>query len=111
MHLNLLLLFSVQLSTYFESLKRLSFIIQFFQHQNVFTPVAYPAMPAEVEELVVDLHTLSLQDMNNLWGILGSRYLPSVMYKLRMVIISEDFEQGEAGLITQISINDQTIPS
>ncbi len=110
-HLNLLLLFSVNLASYVESLKRLSLIIQFFQHQNVFSPITFPSMPEGVEELIVDLHTLSLQDMNNLWGILGSKYLPSVMYKMRMVTISEDFEQGEAGLITQISINDQTIPS
>src|SRR5436305_13367605 len=34
--LNLYLLFSVNLSSYIESLKRLSYIIQFFQYQNVF---------------------------------------------------------------------------
>ena len=108
-HLNLYLLFSVSLSTYTEALKRLSFIIQFFQHQYVFTPLSSPAIPAGVEELIFDLHTLSLQDMNNLWGILGSKYLPSIMYKMRMITISEEFAQGEAGIITAIDINDKTL--
>ncbi len=106
-HLNLYLLFSVQLSTYSEALKRLSYIIQFFQHRCSFAPLTFPALPAGVEELILDLHTLSLQDMNNLWGILGSKYLPSIMYKMRMITISEDFRQGEAGLITAITINDK----
>ena len=108
-YLNLYLLFSVSLSTYSEALKRLSYIIQFFQQQYVFTPLSSPSMPADVEELILDLHTLSLQDMNNLWGILGSKYLPSIMYKMRMITISEDFAQGEAGMITAITINDKLV--
>lgn len=68
-------------------------------------------MPAGVEELIFDLNTLTMQDLNNMWGILGSKYLPSVMYKMRMITISEEFAQGEAGLITTIDINDKTLQS
>ncbi len=108
-HLNLFLLFSVQLPSYTEALKRLSFIIQFFQQQNVFTPLTSPAMPAGVEQLILDLYTLSLSDVNNLWGVLGSKYLPSVMYKMRMITISENFAQGDAGLITTINMNNKIV--
>jgi hypothetical protein len=108
-HLNLHLLFSVNLSSYTESLKRLSYIIQFFQYQNVFTSLTSPGLPNGVEELIFDLYTLSMQDLNNMWGILGSKYLPSIMYKMRMITISEDFVQGEAGLITKININSKNI--
>ncbi len=107
--LNLYVLFSVNLSTYTESLKRLSYIIQFFQYQNVFTPLTAPSIPDGVDELIVDLMSLSYQDLNNLWGILGSRYLPSVMYKVRMIAINEDFAQGSAALIQKISITDKTL--
>jgi len=107
--LNLYVLFAVNLSTYSEALKRLSFIIQFFQYQNVFTPLNSPTLPANVEELIFDLKTLSFQDLNNLWGILGSKYLPSVMYKMRLITISEEFVQGEAGLLNEIVINDKSI--
>ena len=107
--LNLYVLFSVNLSTYTESLKRLSYIIQFFQYQNVFTPLTSPSMPDGVDELIVDLMSLSYQDLNNLWGILGSRYLPSVMYKVRMIAINEDFAQGSAALIQKISISEKTL--
>ena len=108
-YLNLYVLFAVNLSSYTESLKRLSFIIQFFQYQNVFTLLSSPDLPVGVEKLIMDLNTLSFQDMNNLWGILGSKYLPSVMYKMRMISISEEFAQGNAPLLHEIIINDKTL--
>lgn len=109
--LNLYILFAVNLSSYSESLKRLSLIIQFFQHQNVFRRLNSPSMPDGVDELILDLMSLSYQDLNNLWGILGSRYLPSVMYKMRLIAINEDFAQGDAALIQKISIIDKTLQS
>lgn len=108
-YLNLYLLFSVNLNSYTESLKRLSFILQFFQYRNVFTSLNSPALPANVDELILDLYTISFQDLNNLWGILGAKYLPSVMYKLRLITISEEFAQGEAGLLREIVINDKSM--
>jgi hypothetical protein len=107
--LNLYVLFSVNLSSYSESLKRLSLIIQFFQYKNVFTTLNSPGLPDGVEKLILDLSTLSFQDMNNLWGILGSKYLPSVMYKLRLIRISEEFVQGDASLIHEIVVNDKSL--
>jgi hypothetical protein len=108
-YLNLYLLFSVNLSSYTESLKRLSYIIQFFQYRNVFTTLTSPSLPDGVGELILDMTTLSYQDLNNLWGIMGSKYLPSVMYKMRLITISEEFAQGEAGLIGQVAINAKNI--
>lgn len=104
-YLNLYLLFSVNLSSYTESLKRLSYIIQFFQWRNVFTPLSSPSLPAGIEELIFDLFTPTFQDLNNLWGIMGSKYVPSVIYKMRLISISEEFEQGSAGVISQMVVN------
>jgi hypothetical protein len=108
-YLNLYVLFSVNLSSYSESLKRLSLIIQYFQYKNVFTTLNSSGLPAGVDKLILDLSTLSFQDMNNLWGILGSKYLPSVMYKLRLIKISEEFAQGDAALIHEIMVNDKPL--
>ena len=110
--LNLYLLFSVNLKHYDDSLQRLSYIIRFFQYQNVFNALTTPGnpnhpFPENVDQLIFDLYTLSFQDLNNLWGIMGSKYLPSVIYKMRLVIIDEKFEQGSGSLITKIGINDK----
>jgi hypothetical protein len=103
--LNLYLLFSANLPVYEESLKRLSYIIQFFQNQNVFTTITNPSLPPEIDQLICDLYTISFQDLNNLWGVMGSKYLPSVIYKVRLVTINEDFAFAQAGVIKSITIN------
>jgi hypothetical protein len=107
--LNLYVLFATNLNSYEESLTRLSYIIQFFQFQNVFTALDSPGLPQGIDKLIFDLKTLSFQDLNNLWGILGSKYLPSVVYILRLVTISSDFEMGNVPLLHEIVVNDKTL--
>ena len=107
--LNLYVLFATNLNSYEESLTRLSYIIQFFQFQNVFTMLDSPGLPQGIDKLIFDLKTLSFQDLNNLWGILGSKYLPSVVYILRLVTISSDFEMGNVPLLHEIVVNDKTL--
>ncbi|SDT58332.1 Protein of unknown function [Mucilaginibacter mallensis] len=107
--LNLYVLFAANLNSYEESLTRLSYIIQFFQFQNVFTTLDSPGLPQGIDKLIFDLKTLSFQDLNNLWGILGSKYLPSVVYILRLVTITSDFEMGNVPLLHEIVVNDKTL--
>jgi len=106
--LNLYVLFATNLNSYEESLTRLSYIIQFFQFQNVFTPLNAPGLPQGIDKLIFDLKTLSFQDLN-LWGILGSKYLPSVVYILRLVTITSDFDMGNVPLLHEIVVNDKTL--
>lgn len=112
--LNLYVLFTSNFSLsggendYQQSLQGISYIIQFFQNQNVFTRLNAPDLPDGVEELIFDLKTLSFQDLNNMWGILGSKYLPSVLYKVRLLTIDEDFSQGDVLPINEILVNDKT---
>jgi hypothetical protein len=92
---------------YYIGLRKISYIIQFFQYQHVFTPQNTPSLAdTGIEELIFDLKTLSFQDLNNLWGVMGSKYLPSVLYKVRMLCISENFSDGPASIIKNIMVND-----
>ena len=75
---------------YVEALKHLSHAIAFFQKQPVFDRHSAPDMDRRVDRLVLDIENLSIQDLSNLWGALGGKYLPSVLYKVRMVAISGD---------------------
>ena len=109
-HLNLFVLFSANFPEYKESLKMLSYVIQFFQSKNVFTPQNSPYLQTlGIRELIFDMVTIGFQDLNNLWGILGSKYLPSMLFKVRMVTINDDLKQGDAPLLTEILINDNPI--
>jgi hypothetical protein len=37
------------------------------------------------------LVNLSIQEINNVWAILGAKYMPSVVYKMRMVVLQENW--------------------
>ncbi len=106
--INLYILFSMNKEVYSDSLNLLSGIILFFQHQNVFTPVTHPALDSRIPKLTADLYTMSFEQVNHLWSIMGGKYMPSVMYKVRQLIMQEDMVSGESGLIREIILNNKT---
>jgi hypothetical protein len=92
---------------YDQALLRISQIIGFFQKKNVFVPADTPALSsAGIEKLIFDLHTLRFEELNNLWSINGGKYIPSVLYKMRMIII-QHADQSEAAQIRAVGLNPQ----
>lgn len=104
-HVNLYLLFALppeQTSFGYErALQRLSLIIEFFQSKKLFTLNNSPNSslngnlnPALLEiRAFVELYTMTFEQINHLWGSLGGKQVPSVMYKLRLTKIQSDIRQ------------------
>ena len=106
LYLNLYVLFAVNHeTTYSESLIWISYVIQMFQNQNVFTPLSHPNIDSRIQKLLVDLFTLNFEQTNHLWSTLGGKYLPSVLFKIRQITINEDAAYAGGALITEIDIN------
>ncbi|MEN8179267.1 MAG: DUF4255 domain-containing protein [Pseudomonadota bacterium] len=84
---NLYLMFAscFSASNYNEGLKFISNTIGFFQEQPVLDRKSTPALDKNIEKLIVEIENLNMQDLSNLWGVLSGKYLPSVMYKVKMV--------------------------
>jgi hypothetical protein len=72
-----------------EALKFLAVVIGFFQGKNVFTSLNSPGLPLQIGKLIFEMYNLSFQEQNNLWGSMGAKYVPSILYKVRMVTIDE----------------------
>lgn len=92
---------------YYEGLKQLSHVISFLQAKNVFTNDNSPALAAEdpnLKKLILELYSYSFEQMYNFWSVLGSKYLPSVLYKVRMITIQEGELISEALPIEEIDI-------
>lgn len=92
-YLNLLVMCAANFSggNYPEALKFLSSAIAFFQSRQVLDQHNAPGLDARLERLVLSIENLSSSEMHSLWGIHSGRYLPSVLYRVRM--ISVDGEQ------------------
>lgn len=87
--INAYILFAANFAGYAEGLKFLSMIISFFQAKNVFNHTNAPGLDPEMEQLVVDLYSMTLEQQNYLWGALGAKYLPSVAYQMRLVLLQD----------------------
>jgi hypothetical protein len=109
LYLNLYILFSANRTGYPDALQHLSYILQFFQFQHVFTPITHPDLDPRIQKLIVDLCTLNFEQVNHLWSTLGGKYIPSVLYKVRQITIDEDITVSESGFIKEVQINDKVI--
>ncbi len=107
LYLNLYILFSMNRNKYEDNLVFLGSIVQFFQHQNVFSPITHPGLDSRIQRLVVDLYNLNFEQTNHLWSVMGGKYFPSVMYKIRQVSLDENLVTGESGFIKEIQVNDK----
>ncbi len=96
---------------YVEGLKQLSYIISFFQAKNVFTPENSPKLAEydpNLKKLVVELYSYSFEQLYNFWSVVGTKYLPSVLYKVRMLTFQEREFFDTNAPIEKIGINSKT---
>ena len=108
-NINLYLLFTANNRRYSESLKSISKIIEFFQGKKVFTQSNsnYDRDDVDMQgigdfKLIAELYTPSFEQLSYVWGILGGKQYPSVMYKLRLLELERDIVQAQGAVITQI---------
>ena len=91
-HLNLMVMFAANFSgtNYPEALKFISSTVAFFQGRPVFDGQNSPDLDRRLHKLTLEIENLNVSDLSNLWGILSGKYLPSVLYRMRLVSIDSD---------------------
>jgi hypothetical protein len=89
LNINLYVLFSAYFSAgnYSEALRFLSFVMGYLQQKNVFNRSNTPQLDSHIVKLVFEIENLSMERMNNVWATIGAKYMPSVLYKMRMLTI------------------------
>jgi hypothetical protein len=105
--LNLFVMVSAYFSSnnYEEALRFLSFAISFFQQKNVFTPENTPEMDARLHKLTFEIENCGFDKINNIWATLGAKYVPSIIYKVRMITFNSDFIREFRPRITGLNTN------
>lgn len=101
-NLNLFVLFSAYYSHYVEALKSLSLTIGFFQGKQVFTPANTAALGAGIDKITVEMINVEMNELSNFWTAIGSKHLPCVLYKFRMISITSDMILEEFTSISSI---------
>lgn len=97
-HFNVYLMFIANFPdpNYLESLRFISIVLEFFQGIRVFDRSNTPMLSANVEKIAFEYVNLDTEAMRNIWGMIGLKYMPSLIYKLKLLsftndLIREDF--------------------
>ncbi len=114
-YLNLYLLITAHYAqAYNTALIRLGSVIEFFQNRKFFdvrsaAPLPDGLDPSDPEDasmyLTMELYTLTFEQINHLWGSLGGKQMPFVMYKVRLVKVHDNRIYQEGPLIEEIHQN------
>jgi hypothetical protein len=108
--LNLYVLFTSNYwgDKYIFALQRISYVVMFLQQKNSFafssSVTGSTSTDTDLLDLrfTMELYTLTFEQLNHLWGSLGGRQIPFVMYKLRLVALTERKKVREVPPILEI---------
>ncbi len=95
--LNVYLLFGANRTDYISALNYISRVIGFFQRKHAFTTAELQDAVGDsivvelpnVDKIIFDIYSMSFEELSQLWGIIGGKYIPSVLYKVRLALIQE----------------------
>lgn len=103
LYLNLLILCAATFSgqNYPEALRFLADAMAYLQANPVFDHQNAPDLDVRIDRFIVNIENLSSSEMHSVWSIHGGRYLPSVMYRARLVCLDTGAMRGREPLVGQ----------
>ncbi|PSL45369.1 uncharacterized protein DUF4255 [Chitinophaga niastensis] len=76
-------------NNYAEALRFLSFTIAFFQSKSIFSVQNTPSLDPGINKLAFEMESPGPDRLNSMWTTLGAKYMPSVLYKVRMLTFDD----------------------
>lgn len=91
---------------YGDSIDKLEKVLRYLQNNNVFyykdngtdlieQDDASSAEIAESNKIILDMISLKTDQINQMWSYLGSKYMPSILYTLRLIHIQKETMKTE----------------
>lgn len=104
---NLYILLVAKFPDYKDSLRYLSLILRYFQANPYFDRQNSPDILG-IDHFAIELNAQTTTQQNELWGVLRSSYVPSLVYKIKAVTFTD-----EAGLpltdVREIILNQEQL--
>lgn len=103
-YLNIYLLFSANYmaANYMESLKMLSAVIGILQAVPYFERRDYPVMDPSIDKLAFEIFNVPINELSHIWSGIGAKYVPSIIYKVRLIAISKNLVTSQVAGISGI---------
>lgn len=102
-YLNLYVMIAAHRATYVNALANISKVIEVFQTNNVLEYLDPDDERENDFKFRIELHTIPFEQLSYIWGLLGGKVMPSVLYKISVIkIVAKDVTSIE--LINDINI-------
>ena len=107
LYVNLHVLFYANFSgkQYHVALDAISSTISFFQQNPVFHQDNSPTLDRQIDKLSFEFSNLDFAEMSQLMGMIGATYLPSVVYKVRLIPFTDNSVAGDIPLVQDVNKN------
>lgn len=109
-NLNLYILFASNRTAYNKALISINNIVEFFHSKKVFTQKNTPFTSSnslfdnlKEFKFTVELYTPTFEQLNYIWGTLGGKSVPSLLYKVSLIEIASDTINETGPVITNVS--------
>lgn len=73
-----------------DGLDTLTIAMSFLQGKPLWNAQNSPGLPSGLEKLIFEMEPCDFHQLSHIWGTVGAKYLPSVLYKIRMIIIDDE---------------------
>lgn len=104
LQLNLSILVSARFIDYQAALKNLESTAIYFQLNSEMTPQSLSSLPKGVAKLDIQLENMSIRELSDLWGMMGGKHLPCLLYKVRMITIDNPVLRAELPELSKPSV-------
>lgn len=100
-HFNLYLMFLANFPdpNYTEALRYISLVLEFFQGNQYFDRGNLPMLSSNVDKLSFEFVNFSLDELNSVWSLMGLKYMPSAVYKLKLLTFSNNLIREEVASV------------
>ncbi|MEM7185340.1 MAG: DUF4255 domain-containing protein [Bacteroidota bacterium] len=85
---------------YLEANRMLSSVIGVFQAHPYFSRGGKIKMEPPLEKLTFEIFNVGINELSHIWSGIGAKYMPSIIYKIRMLSIQEDKVHKEVPAVT-----------
>ncbi|WP_343665091.1 DUF4255 domain-containing protein [Chryseobacterium mucoviscidosis] len=88
--------YNIKQSDYATGIEKLEVVIRYLQNNRIFywQPPNYNLLKNEpkgvYEKFIFEIVSLKIDQLNQMWSYLGSKYMPSVLYQVRMIPIQKE---------------------
>jgi len=102
-YINLYVVISANRSSYDKSLASISKVIEVIQANNILKYVDLSADRTQDFSFRTEMHSVPFEQLSYVWGLLGGKVMPSVLYKISVIKI-EGAGPVDVALIDQVDI-------